>query len=337
MTSNHLLNRIPFNNSKLNLHNLLCNNKRKVNLTKIIKRKSVSRSSLKNLSFNNVKKNNSSSIDYNETPLKKNMNISLSNHNKIEPLSNITISFKPKEIMPKSTKYFEINNYCFKNEKSEENPLFSKIDVNRLKKIRIISFNLETSLNQLNINEENETNILLLYKKYLAYFIALEDYIKLINSFEEKNLLNDIKIGIDNLFNVIGKINQNLLLQNSRLKRENDFKNSLKKTVKINPIEPKYISSKKIAKKNTETNLNFSDKISDDSDLNYSDLESIRFNDKIEMKRINSFNSIPKLNLKIFNSLSTKNFVAIKDKDNNPKHKKSKIQYILNPNCFPVI
>ena len=98
MTSNHLFNRIPFNNSKLNLHNLLCNNKRKVNLTKIIKRKSVSRSSLKNLSFNNVKKNNSSSIDYNETPLKKNMNISLSNHNKIEPLSNITISFKPKEI-----------------------------------------------------------------------------------------------------------------------------------------------------------------------------------------------------------------------------------------------
>ena len=337
MTSNHLLNRIPFNNSKLNLHNLLCNNKRKVNLTKIIKRKSVSRSSLKNLSFNNVKKNNSSSIDYNETPLKKNMNISLSNLNKIEPLSNITISFKPKEIMPKSTKYFEINNYCFKNEKSEENPLFSKIDVNRLKKIRIISFNLETSLNQLNINEENETNILLLYKKYLAYFIALEDYIKLINSFEEKNLLNDIKIGIDNLFNVIGKINQNLILQNSRLKRENDFKNSLKKTVKINPIEPKYISSKKIAKKNTENNLNFSDKLSDDSDLNYSDLESIRFNDKIEMKRINSFNSIPKLNLKIFNSLSTKNFVAIKDKDNKKKKKKSKIQYILNPNRFPVI
>ena len=119
--------------------------------------------------------------------------------------------------------------------------MFSKIDVNRLKKIRIISFNLETSLNQLNINEENETNILLLYKKYLAYFIALEDYIKLINSFEEKNLLNDIKIGIDNLFNVIGKINQNLILQNSRLKRENDFKNSLKKTVKINLIKIKYI------------------------------------------------------------------------------------------------
>ena len=347
MKSNNLISGIPIKNiSKLNFHNILYKNKRKVNFTKLIKRKSKSRSSAKNLSFNNIKKNHSSSIDYNETPLKKNMNISLPNNN-LDPLSNITISFQPKEIMPKSTKLFEINNYNFKNEKIDKNYLFSKIDINRKKKIKTISFNLETSLNQLKINEEKDVNLLLLYKKYLAYFIALEDYIKLISSNDEKNLLNDIKLGIDNLFNIMGKINQKLLIQNSRLKRENELKNPLINEIKIN--ESTYLNNstfKKNKKKNKENNdlndsytLNKKEKKSDESNLSFSDLDSIRFNDKIEMKRIKSFDSIhsiPKLNLKFFNYLSTKNFIALKE-NNKPKHKKDKIQYIFNQNCFPVI
>ena len=346
MKSNNLISGIPIKNiSKLNFHNILYKSKRKVNFTKIIKRKSISRSSAKNLSFNNIKKNHSSSIDYNETPLKKNMNISLSNNN-LDPLSNITISFKPKEIMPKSTKLFEINNYNFKNEKIDKNYIFSKVDINRTKKIKTISFNLETSLNQLKINEEKDVN-LLLYKKYLAYFIALEDYIKLISSNDEKNLLNNIKLGIDNLFNIMGKINQKLLIQNSRIKRENELKNPLINEIKINEsTKLKNSSFKKNKKKNKENNdlndsytLNKNEKKSDESNLSFSDLDSIRFNDKIKMKRINSFDSIhsiPKLNLKFFNSLSTKNFIVLKE-NNNPKHKKDKIQYIFNQNCFPVI
>ena len=346
MKSNNLISGIPIKNiSKLNFHNILYKSKRKVNFTKLIKRKSKSRSSAKNLSFNNIKKNHSSSIDYNETPLKKNMNISLSNNN-LDPLSNITISFKPKEIMPKSTKLFEINNYNFKKEKIDKNYIFSKVDINRTKKIKTISFNLETSLNQLKINEEKDVN-LLLYKKYLAYFIALEDYIKLISSYDEKNLLNDIKLGIDNLFNIMGKINQKLLIQNSRLKRENELKNPLINEIKINESSKlKNSTFKKNKKKNKENNdlndsytLNKNEKKSDESNLSFSDLDSIRFNDKIKMKRINSFDSIhsiPKLNLKFFNSLSTKNFIVLKE-NNNPKHKKDKIQYIFNQNCFPVI
>ena len=80
---------------------------------------------------------------------------------------------------------------------------------------------------------------------------------------------------------------------------------------------------KKIKKKNKENNdlndsytLNKKEKKSDESNLSFSDLDSIRFNDKIEMKRIKSFDSIhsiPKLNLKYFNSLSTKNFIALKE------------------------
>ena len=346
MKSNNLISGIPIKNiSKLNFHNILYKSKRKVNFTKIIKRKSISRSSAKNLSFNNIKKNHSSSIDYNETPLKKNMNISLPNNN-LDPLSNITISFKPKEIMPKSTKLFEINNYNFKKEKIDKNYIFSKVNIKKKKKIKTISFNLETSLNQLKINEEKDVN-LLLYKKYLAYFIALEDYIKLISSNDEKNLLNNIKLGIDNLFNIMGKINQKLLIQNSRLKRENELKNPLINEIKINEsTKLKNSSFKKNKKKNKENNdlndsytLNKKEKKSDESNLSFSDLDSIRFNDKIKMKRINSFDSIhsiPKLNLKFFNSLSTKNFIVLKE-NNNPKHKKDKIQYIFNQNCFPVI
>ncbi len=344
MKSNNLISGIPIKNiSKLNFHNILYKNKKKVNFTKLIKKKSISRSSTKNLSFNNIKKNHSSSIDYNEIPLKKNMNISLPNNN-LDPLSNITISFKPKKLMAKSTKLFEINNYNFKNEKIDNNYIFSKLEINRKKKIRNISFNLETSLNQLKINEEKDINLLLLYKKYLAYFIALEDYIKLISSYDEKNLLNDIKLGIDNLFNIMGKINQKLLIQNSRLKSENELNNPLINEIKIN--ECKNLKNSTFKKKNKENNdlndsytLNKEEKKSDESNLSFSDLESIRFNDKIEMKRINSFDSIhsiPKLNLKFFNSLSTKNFITLKE-NNKPKHKKGKIQYIFNQNCFPVI
>ena len=54
---------------KIKFHDILYNNKKKVNLTKILKKKnSISRTSLKNLSINYQKKNHSSSIDYNYIP-----------------------------------------------------------------------------------------------------------------------------------------------------------------------------------------------------------------------------------------------------------------------------
>jgi hypothetical protein len=342
MNTNKFISDVPIKNiSKIKFHDILYNNKKTTNLTKILKKKnSISRASLKNLSMNYQKKNYSSSIDYNYTSLKKNMNFSLSNINQGPSLSNISISFKPKEIIPKSTKFFEINNYCFKND-NEENNFFSKIEFNKNKKIKNISMNLENSLSQLNIDEDNEDNILLIYKKLLTYLSALDNYIKLISSIEEKNLLSEIKEGIDKLFNIMGKINQNLLIENLKFKKENEKKNSIKiDKIKLdgnNTIKQKFIQYQQYSKidkdsKKDSFNIKNNEKedLIDDSNISYSELDSIRFNDKIKMKKISSYESIPKLNLKFYNTMSNKNLLGLKGK-NHPKYKSNKIIF----NHFP--
>ena len=343
MNTNKFIRDAPIKDiSKTKFHDILYNNKKKINLTKILKKKnSISRTSLKNLSMNYQKKNHSSSIDYNYNSMKKNMNFSLSNINQAPSLSNITISFKPKEIIPKSTKFFEINNYCFKND-NEENSFFSKIEFNKTNKIKNISINLENTLSQLNFDEENEDNILLIYKKLLTYLLALEDYINLISSIEEKNLLSEIKVGIDKLFNLMGKINQNLLIQNLKYKKENEKNNLFKiDKIKIDANTPKkqkliqYQQYSKIHKDKKKDSFNINNKekidLSEDSNISYSELDSIRFNDKIKMKKISSYDTIPKLNLKFYNTMSSKNLMALKGK-NNPKYKSNKIIF----NQFPL-
>ena len=342
MNTNKFIRDAPIKDlSKIKFHDILYNNKKTTNLTKILKKKnSISRASLKNLAMNYQKKNYSSSIDYNYTSLKKNMNFSLSNINQGPSLSNISISFKPKEIIPKSTKFFEINNYCFKND-NEENNFFSKIEFNKNKKIKNISMNLENSLSQLNIDEDNEDNILLIYKKLLTYLSALDNYIKLISSIEEKNLLSEIKEGIDKLFNIMGKINQNLLIENLKFKKENEKKNSIKiDKIKLdgnNTIKQKFIQYQQYSKidkdsKKDSFNIKNNEKedLIDDSNISYSELDSIRFNDKIKMKKISSYESIPKLNLKFYNTMSNKNLLGLKGK-NHPKYKSNKIIF----NHFP--
>ena len=342
MNTNKFIRDAPIKDiSKIKFHDILYNNKKTTNLTKILKKKnSISRASLKNLSMNYQKKNYSSSIDYNYTSLKKNMNFSLSNINQGPSLSNISISFKPKEIIPKSTKFFEINNYCFKND-NEENNFFSKIEFNKNKKIKNISMNLENSLSQLNIDEDKEDNILLIYKKLLTYLSALDNYIKLISSIEEKNLLSEIKEGIDKLFNIMGKINQNLLIENLKFKKENEKKNSIKiDKIKLdgnNTIKQKFIQYQQYSKidkdsKKDSFNIKNNEKedLIDDSNISYSELDSIRFNDKIKMKKISSYESIPKLNLKFYNTMSNKNLLGLKGK-NHPKYKSNKIIF----NHFP--
>ena len=342
MNTNKFISDVPIKNiSKIKFHDILYNNKKTTNLTKILKKKnSISRASLKNLAMNYQKKNYSSSIDYNYTSLKKNMNFSLSNINQGPSLSNISISFKPKEIIPKSTKFFEINNYCFKND-NEENNFFSKIEFNKNKKIKNISMNLENSLSQLNIDEDKEDNILLIYKKLLTYLSALDNYIKLISSIEEKNLLSEIKEGIDKLFNIMGKINQNLLIENLKFKKENEKKNSIKiDKIKLdgnNTIKQKFIQYQQYSKidkdsKKDSFNIKNNEKedLIDDSNISYSELDSIRFNDKIKMKKISSYESIPKLNLKFYNTMSNKNLLGLKGK-NHPKYKSNKIIF----NHFP--
>jgi len=342
MNTNKFISDVPIKNiSKIKFHDILYNNKKTTNLTKILKKKnSISRASLKNLAMNYQKKNYSSSIDYNYTSLKKNMNFSLSNINQGPSLSNISISFKPKEIIPKSTKFFEINNYCFKND-NEENNFFSKIEFNKNKKIKNISMNLENSLSQFNIDEDNEDNILLIYKKLLTYLSALDNYIKLISSIEEKNLLSEIKEGIDKLFNIMGKINQNLLIENLKFKKENEKKNSIKiDKIKLdgnNTIKQKFIQYQQYSKidkdsKKDSFNIKNNEKedLIDDSNISYSELDSIRFNDKIKMKKISSYESIPKLNLKFYNTMSNKNLLGLKGK-NHPKYKSNKIIF----NHFP--
>ena len=170
----------------------------------------------------------------------------------------------------------------------------------------------------------------------------MEDYIKLISSIEEKNLLSEIKVGIDKLFNLMGKINQNLLIQNLKYKKENEKNNLFKiDKIKIDANTPKkqkliqYQQYSKIHKDKKKDSFNINNKekidLSEDSNISYSELDSIRFNDKIKMKKISSYDTIPKLNLKFYNTMSSKNLMALKGK-NNPKYKSNKIIF----NQFPL-
>ena len=69
---------------------------------------------------------------------------------------------------------------------------------------------------------------------------------------------------------------------------------------------------------NSKSNSNNNSINHSDDNINLSDLESITFCDKIEMKQINSYNHIPKLDLSLFNKknkLYTSFLNKIKEKD----------------------
>ena len=121
------------------------------------------------------------------------------------------------------------------------------------------------------------------------------------------------------------------------MKKKNSIKIDKIKLDGNNTIKQKFIQYQQYSKidkdsKKDSFNIKNNEKedLIDDSNISYSELDSIRFNDKIKMKKISSYESIPKLNLKFYNTMSNKNLLGLKGK-NHPKYKSNKIIF----NHFP--
>ena len=147
--------------------------------------------------------------------------------------------------------------------------------------------------------------------------------------------MQKIKEGFKTVFNAYNKFNQKLILLNSQIKK--DFQTLFKKKVKKKENSNKKISSNKtndsdqipnlnqqiknnsiFSKSRTIINSKSNSNSNSDENINLTDLESITFCDKIEMKQINSYNHIPKLDLSLFNKknrIYTSFLNKIKEKD----------------------
>ena len=206
---------------------------------------------------------------------------------------------------------------------------------NRDNEIKRINNTLNSFISSINF-KKNENNLLYILQSYSVYYSALDEYIKLLSSKEEINLLNIIKLGFGKIFYKLQKIksikdkfDENSFSFKSTNKETNSFKTLNKKII---PINKKIISkdNKKLIDKMNKTCLN-SVKIKDDNNkneiletdnINLTDLESIRFCDKISMREINPYHAIPKLDLSFFNCQNKQSNKKI----NNPSKKNKKIR-----------
>ena len=273
-------------------------NKKKPNFIHLLRKQSHP---IRKFQANNSKKMRSSStdnIDNNETSFSFSINSPLNNNNTFYPLNKLS------EIKAYSNKNGHINNYLKlfmrKNKKYDS-----------IKKINNI---LDNSIEIYNKNSNYSGNDLM--QKLVIYLVAFDDYIKLLEIKEEHDLLLKIKQGIED---IVRKMN----FKYSKLKTEKtDFSNDMK--IKINKLN---ITNHKLKGKfikktdlNTQNNLNndkfylkkfFQEKNSSSNEQsrntkknisaeeNLSDLQSVRFSDKIIMKRTKS-TKIPKLDLSYF-------------------------------------
>lgn len=221
-------------------------------------------------------------------------------------------------------KFMDIKTYSSKNlhyHSSGDIKYFLKKNKNKNECLKKINKMLDSSISIFNKNYNNiqEENLM---QKFLIYIIAFEDFIKLIEVKEEKDLLSKIKNGIEE---IIKKLNY----QCNKLKNaEPDFSNKYKtKLSKIKLANQKLIDTFKKKKENSilnktqnsqfsiknffsEKNLinsievdhsrNIKKKNEKENEEDLSDLESVRFSDKIIMKRTNSTKLIPKLDLSFF-------------------------------------
>ena len=199
----------------------------------------------------------------------------------------------------------------------------------------------------------------------MAYYSAFDEYIKLISSNDEINLLNTIKLGFANIFNRFSKLNQKKIVfehnEKKIIKKNEDnsfsFKSTNKETnsmslktlnnkktfpININKKTLNLKENKKTIEKINKTCLetkskitNTNNEINDDDNINLTDLESVRFCDKISMRLIQPYKAIPKLDLSFFTIKNNKH----KEKNINqgvnmniPSKKKKKIRNNSLPN-----
>ena len=274
-------------------------NKKKPNFIHLLRKQSHP---IRKFQSNNSKKIRSSStdnIDNNETSFSFSINSPLNNNNTFYPLNKLS------EIKAYSNKNGHINNYLKlfmrKNKKYDS-----------IKKINNI---LDNSIEIYNKNSNYSGNDLM--QKLVIYLVAFDDYIKLLEIKEEHDLLLKIKQGIED---IVRKMN----FKYSKLKTEKtDFSNDMK--IKINKLnitnhklKSKFIKKTDLNTQNNLYNGNFylrkfnheknsstsneqsrNNKKNISAEENLSDLQSVRFSDKIIMKRTKS-TKIPKLDLSFF-------------------------------------
>ena len=274
-------------------------NKKKPNFIHLLRKQSHP---IRKFQANNSKKIRSSStdnIDNNETSFFFSINSPLNNNNTFYPLNKLS------EIKAYSNKNGHINNYLKlfmrKNKKYDS-----------IKKINNI---LDNSIEIYNKNSNYSGNDLM--QKLVIYLVAFDDYIKLLEIKEEHDLLLKIKQGIED---IVRKMN----FKYSKLKTEKtDFSNDMK--IKINKLnitnhklKSKFIKKTDLNTQNNLYNGNFylrkfnheknsstsneqsrNNKKNISAEENLSDLQSVRFSDKIIMKRTKS-TKIPKLDLSFF-------------------------------------
>ncbi len=274
-------------------------NKKKPNFIHLLRKQSHP---IRKFQANNSKKIRSSStdnIDNNETSFSFSINSPLNNNNTFYPLNKLS------EIKAYSNKNGHINNYLKlfmrKNKKYDS-----------IKKITNI---LDNSIEIYNKNSNYSGNDLM--QKLVIYLVAFDDYIKLLEIKEEHDLLLKIKQGIED---IVRKMN----FKYSKLKTEKtDFSKDMK--IKINKLnitnhklKSKFLKKTDLNTQNNLYNSNFylrkfnneknsstsneqsrNNKKNISAEENLSDLQSVRFSDKIIMKRTKS-TKIPKLDLSFF-------------------------------------
>ena len=334
--------------NKVFFNQLLNNNKERFKVSKLIKKSYNTKTDLIRKTIINNRKLRCSSMEYNNNIPKYSVNNSLS---KKEINSNISINLK---------KNFEKKNEFVKNK-------IEDLEIIKNKNIKKINYTLNSLLSSIDFNND-EKNLLFLFQSFSAYYSALDEYIKLITSNDEITLLNTIKLGFANIFNIFSKLNQTKIVfahneKKTIIKDKNNEENSFsfkstnketnsmsfktltnKKTFPIN-INKKSLNlkeNKKNIEKINQTCLepnnkitNTNNEINDDDNINLTDLESVRFCDKISMRLIQPYKAIPKLDLSFFHIKNNKYKAKNLNQGFNmniPSKKKKKIRNNSLPN-----
>ena len=208
------------------------------------------------------------------------------------------------------------------------NTMKSKKFINSNKFINLYQ-NMNKKINQLTKQEKNNNYHNKLYKIINEYFI---EYNKQIYDQHQKKLISEI---FRHMNNIIKEKEEQII----NFKKENEKINKLNKALKEKNEELIKNNNTKDIKGKNESNF-LTSSMSDSSSVNTEELESIRFFDKIIMKK-NSFSNIPELSFKkLYKNKNDKNDIEPKKKNiikrnsfqgNNKKNNEIK-KYSMNKN-----
>ena len=359
-------NSISFQNIKLNNNNCTINNIKekkyhkiffnqlfnnksdKVNVTKLIKynENKTKEDFIKETPINKYKKIRCSSMEYNNNIPQKNIsnNSLFKKENKLSMIINVNKNIEKKNEIKENKK--KLIKKC-QNENLE----------NKKKQIKKIQNTLNSRLSSID-TKKNKSTIINLIQTYTAYNTAFNEYIKLLSLNEEINLLNSIKLGFSNLFNKYNQLNQKINKkekkseENSSSKKSTNYKETISTIISIKDRKtmPIIINRKSNSNSHSQddknsfekmnktclnpiSRINKSNEIDDDDNINLTDLESVRFCDKISMRLIQPYKAIPKLDLSSFTSknnlkksnLNNKTNLNISNKKKEKKNKQFNI------------